>query len=213
MVHGSDLSEAEQEILELLWQSQYESVPLPGTAARDCEALGLQGKGWVEADGVTLTPSGVELARRAIRRHRLAERLLADLMGHEREGAEEDACRLEHSLMEGLDERVCTFLGHPRVCPHGHPIPEGECCRRARHSVGPAVAGLGELRPGEEGTIAYLATPQGGDLQKFLAMGIHPGDPVTLVRKTPTIVFRCGHSQFAVDRALASQVYVRRRGD
>jgi DtxR family Mn-dependent transcriptional regulator len=75
------------------------------------------------------------------------------------------------------------------------------------------VAGLGELRPGEEGTIAYLATPQGGDLQKFLAMGIHPGDPVTLVRKTPTIVFRCGHSQFAVDRALASQVYVRRRGD
>jgi DtxR family Mn-dependent transcriptional regulator len=72
------------------------------------------------------------------------------------------------------------------------------------------IAQLSDLSNGESGTIAYLSAPHGADMQKFLSMGIHPGDAISLVRKTPTIVFRCGHSQFAVDRDLASQVYVRR---
>jgi DtxR family Mn-dependent transcriptional regulator len=212
MVHGTDISEAEQEVMELLWQHQAEDLGLPEGAVEEVARLGLTAKGWVEADGRTLSPEGLDVARRAIRRHRLAERLLADLMGTEHENMEAQACVLEHSLIEGLAERVCTFLGHPKVCPHGQPIPEGACCKRASRTVDPVIAQLSDLSNGESGTIAYLSAPHGADMQKFLSMGIHPGDGISLVRKTPTIVFRCGHSQFAVDRDLASQVYVRRGG-
>ena len=210
MVHDVDLSEPEQEILESLWQNQMEGRSLPEGIEAEAERLGLRRKGWVTGEKLMLTAAGKDQASRAIRRHRLAERLMVDVLGAAKASAEEDACLLEHSLMADLAEKVCTFLGHPRVCPHGHPIPEGPCCRAAEESVRPVIAQLGHLRPGENGTIAYLATGQGNDLQKFLSMGIHPGDPVALVRKTPSVVFRCGHSQFAVDRVMASQIFVRR---
>lgn len=210
MSHGTELNEADQEVLEALWQEQVEGMPLVRRVVDESLMAGFAERGWVEPGSRRLTEGGKELARRAIRRHRLAERLLSDLMGASQENAEEDACVLEHSLLEGLAEKVCTFLGHPSVCPHGHPIPEGACCGRAERTVDAAVAPLSLLGAGESGTIAYLATGQEGDFQKFLAMGIHPGDAISLVRKTPSVVFRCGHSQFAVDRELASQVYVRR---
>jgi DtxR family Mn-dependent transcriptional regulator len=210
MAHGTELTELEQELLEALWQHQMEGRPLPQEWESDLASLGFSEKGWVVAGGLNLTEAGQVLARRAIRRHRLAERLLTDLLGAGQERAEEDACVLEHSLIEGLDEKVCTFLGHPRVCPHGHPIPEGECCGKAGRTVDPVILALARLRSGEGGTIAYLSAHESGDLQKFLAMGIHPGDPVSVVRQTPSIVFRCGHSQFAIDRHMAEQVYVRR---
>ncbi len=210
MTHGVDIGEREQELLETLWQQQVEGRPLKAGVEREVEALGVGAKGWVEPGTLRLTVEGRELAARAIRRHRLAERLMVDLLGEAPGAAEEEACVLEHSLMAGLAEKVCTFLGHPRLCPHGHPIPQGPCCREASQTVAPVIAQLGHLNPGEEGTVAYLATSEGRDLQKFLSMGIHPGDPVALVRKTPSVVFRCGHTQFAVDRAMASQIFVRR---
>lgn len=209
-MHETELSQGLQEGLEALWHREEEGRPLPqGIPPKDVLAA-LEERGWVEPRAARLTGRGREFAAAAIRRHRLAERLLTDLLGRH-EGAEEDACRLEHSLLEGLDERVCTFLGHPRVCPHGYRIPEGECCRKDRHSVEGALVNLSAMRAGEEGLIAYLASPGEGDLQKFFSMGLHPGDPVTLLRKTPTLVFRSGHSQFAIDRELGSQVFVRRK--
>jgi DtxR family Mn-dependent transcriptional regulator len=210
MPHGTEITESEQELLEDLWQHQVEGRPLPPGRETEVGALKFAEKGWVVPGETKLTESGQVLARRAIRRHRLAERLLTDLLGTGQDRAEEDACVLEHSLIEGLDDKVCTFLGHPRVCPHGHPIPEGDCCRTASRTVNPAITSLAQVRAGESGTIAYLATHESGDLQKFLAMGVHPGDPITVVRQTPSIVFRCGHSQFAIDRHMADQVYVRR---
>ena len=210
MGHGTDLTESEQEILEDLWQHQVEGRPFPEGLAGEVVNHHFAEKGWIAAGELKLTEAGQVLARRAIRRHRLAERLLADLMGSGQDRAEEDACVLEHSLIEGLDEKVCAFLGHPRVCPHGHPIPEGECCKKTGRAVDAVVLSLAHLKAGEDGTIAYLSTHEGGDLQKFLSMGVHPGDPITVVRQTPSIVFRCGHSQFAIDRHMAEQVYVRR---
>lgn len=210
MTHGTELTESEQELLEDLWQHQVEGRPLPAGQAGEVVAQGFAQKGWVLPGDVKLTETGHVLARKAIRRHRLAERLLMDLIGSGQDRAEEDACVLEHSLIEGLDDKVCAFLGHPRVCPHGYLIPEGECCKKASRTVDPVVTSLAQLRAGEAGTIAYLATHESGDLQKFLAMGVHPGDPIAVVRQTPSIVFRCGHSQFAIDRHMADQVFVRR---
>jgi DtxR family transcriptional regulator, Mn-dependent transcriptional regulator len=209
MVHRVDLSEPEQELLEALWEHEVEGRPLSPDRAAETVTLGLVEKGWT-VSGAHLSDPGRALARGAIRRHRLAERLAADVLGADRDWQEGDACRLEHSLVDGLDDKVCTFLGHPRVCPHGHSIPEGECCRAAALTVGPAITPLAQLSEGESAVVAYLAAPGGRDLQKFLSMGIHPGDRLTLVRTTPAIVFRCGHSQFAIDRVLADQVWVRR---
>ena len=211
MVHQTDAEEGQQELLEMLWQHMEEGRELPGGCPGERERRLFEQRGWLVPGKIELTAEGRRFASGAIRKHRLAERLLADILGSQVDLAEEHACRLEHSLVHGLDDRVCTFLGHPRVCPHGHRIPEGECCRQATQSVSAAIVSLARLKDGEEATIAYLANPGEDDLQKFLAMGIHPGDTVILLRRSPSFVFRSGNSQFAIDRELASQVFVRRR--
>jgi len=210
MVHDADLTESQQEVLEKLWESQEEGVDLDPDSISEEDRRDLEGVGWIEPGSLTLTASGRDAAAIAVRRHRLAERLIADILRTKDSQMEAEACLLEHSLLQGLDERVCTLLGHPRVCPHGHPIPEGNCCRESRQSVDPVVVSMCGMNPGEEGTVAYISALISEDLQKFLSMGIHPGDKVELVRKTPTIVFRSGHSTFAIDRSLACQVFIRR---
>jgi len=75
-----------------------------------------------------LTPVGSRRARDIVRRHRLAERLFKDTFAIEESEAQNQACRFEHIISAELDERICSFLGHPKTCPHGNPIPPGACC-------------------------------------------------------------------------------------
>jgi putative ABC transport system ATP-binding protein len=78
---------------------------------------------------VELTPRGRERAGSIIRRHRLAERLFTDSLAMDSESEiEEQACKFEHILSPEATDKICTFLGHPRTCPHGAPIPPGACC-------------------------------------------------------------------------------------
>jgi len=83
-------------------------------------------------DGTTvvqLTSKGRQKAADIIRRHRLAERLFTDSLALDSETEiEQQACKFEHILSQGATEKICTFLGHPRTCPHGAPIPPGPCC-------------------------------------------------------------------------------------
>lgn len=72
---------------------------------------------------VTLTPWGLELAHQHIRRHRLLERFLADVLALEWHQVHAEADALEHSLSSLVEERLLVFLGHPTTCPHGNPIP------------------------------------------------------------------------------------------
>lgn len=81
---------------------------------------------------VELTPRGRQRAADVIRRHRLAERLFTDSLALDSESEiEQQACKFEHILSPGATDKICTFLGHPRTCPHGAPIPPGACCIRA----------------------------------------------------------------------------------
>ncbi len=75
-----------------------------------------------------LTPAGSRRARDVVRRHRLAERLFKDTFSVEDSEAHTQACKFEHIISPELDARICTFLGHPKTCPHGNPIPPGDCC-------------------------------------------------------------------------------------
>ncbi|HET8966695.1 MAG TPA: ATP-binding cassette domain-containing protein [Candidatus Acidoferrum sp.] len=77
---------------------------------------------------VRLTEAGSRRARDVVRRHRLAERLFTDTFAIEDAEAHQQACRFEHIITPELDQRICSFLGHPKTCPHGNPIPPGPCC-------------------------------------------------------------------------------------
>jgi len=78
---------------------------------------------------VELTERGRKRAADIIRRHRLAERLFTDSLALDSETEiEQQACKFEHILSPEATDKICTFLGHPRTCPHGAPIPRGACC-------------------------------------------------------------------------------------
>ena len=77
---------------------------------------------------IRLTEGGQERARDVVRRHRLSERLLTDTFSVEAPAAHAEACKFEHVISPDLDQKICSFLNHPRTCPHGNPIPRGACC-------------------------------------------------------------------------------------
>lgn len=74
------------------------------------------------------TSAGESRARNLIRRHRLAEKLFSETLGMNERLMEAEACRFEHILSAEVTDSMCSFFGHPRTCPHGKPIPPGECC-------------------------------------------------------------------------------------
>ncbi len=210
-------SDRAEEVLERLWIETWEgnrrSIPLTdaslkgheeGLAELFHEELARLHDGQVE-----LTPAGLAQATQTVRRHRLAERLLTDVLEIEPVQMDVAACGIEHSLREGVDEAVCTLLGHPERCPHGKPIPPGACCRRAAKQAEREVAPLCNLRPGQSGRIAYVQTGEARKLQKLMAMGVLPGKTVRLIQGFPSYVFQVGHSQFAVDEGMARTIFVR----
>lgn len=82
--------------------------------------------GYVEMDNkrhVTLTETGNQAAEAVLRRHRLTERFLVDMLGMQWHQVHEEACRLEHFISGAVEARVISSLNNPTTCPHGNPIP------------------------------------------------------------------------------------------
>jgi DtxR family Mn-dependent transcriptional regulator len=80
--------------------------------------------------GASLTPEGLVIGRGVIRKHRLLERFLVDVVGAPRDEAPDAACAMEHVIPPDMERWVCELLGHPRASLHGEPIPPGPCCPR-----------------------------------------------------------------------------------
>jgi len=215
--------ELKDEVLEILWTKLVEGGldsigseeiilgeqgPANGRILKD---LAEEGMISLEEDRVNLTDSGFEEARMTIRRHRLSERLFNDVFEVYHEEFESPACRFEHMLIRPkLEKKICELLGHPKTCPHNRPIPVGECCHRAEMRTDKAVVPMSKLRQGESGVIAYVHTGDSDKLKKLMAMGILPGEDVSLERRFPSFVFRVGYSRFAVDEGMAAAIFVRR---
>ncbi len=208
-----ELPDEAEEILEHMWISVEEGAPPPDLEnfAADTVEL-LERKGMVNTAGshIELTEEGRRSARGCVRRHRLAERLLADVLDSADEQLHAAGCKFEHGLHYGLEEKVCAALGHPRVCPHGKPIPPGECCRRPESEAGPMLARLSDMKAGDEGVIAYLHSNQQDDLRKLMAMGALPRVAVTIEQRFPSFLIKLDNSRFAIDAEMAGQIYVRR---
>ncbi|MBN2544264.1 MAG: metal-dependent transcriptional regulator, partial [Spirochaetes bacterium] len=206
-----ELTHDAEEILETLWIEIIEKNKIPDvTIMRNNESFNkLISEGYISMEkGRFLTDKGVEEARLCVRRHRLAERLLYDVLQIKGREVHETGCKLEHILHKGLEDHICILLGHPKTCPHGSQIPEGECCRKKKHETSSFVLPLSKLKTKQNGKIAYLNTENNDILKKIMNMGILPGLSIILMQKFPAIVFKIGESQFAIDSEIADKIYV-----
>ena len=209
------LSERAEEILEALWiQSEEQGkkqVDL-GTSRDEPALEQLIKLGFIrlDKDHIHLLEKGRSIALNCVRRHRLAERLFVDVFDIKKKIINEVSCKFEHLLHEGLEDSVCSLLGHPKICPHGKPIPPGKCCNEKRDKkMLKILAPLAELEPRDKGRISYLESKDSSQMQKLISIGAIPGAPIILLQKFPSYVFQIGESQFAIDRDLASSIYVR----
>ncbi len=212
------ITEEITEVLEAVWTLQEQNDATVENVIRNAKIKGagqliedLSREGLLSIEDqsrVRLLPKGRQMAEMIIRRHRLAERLICDVLGSHVEDSEAAACEYEHLLAEGITNSICTLLGHPRYCPHNKPIPEGECCRQARDDVKPIVVSCDQLRVGESARVAYFCTKEHSRLLKLSALGISPGTSIRMIQKWPACVVQCEETEIALETDVAKNIYV-----
>jgi len=157
---------------------------------------------------IALTEKGRGYARQLIRAHRLAERLLYDVLGGDYESG---ACEFEHIVTPELVDSICILLGHPRACPHGMPIPEGQCCKNSSRTAQSSVIPLTELEVGQSAKVAYINSKSDQQLHKIDNLRIRPSVVVTLHQRYPAYVVECEGSNIAMDEEIVSNICVWRK--
>ena len=165
-----------------------------GLVARDEEGLPV------------LTEKGEHEGGILVRRHRLSERFLSDMLDLPWDQVHQEACRMEHALSPAVEARLADRLGNPATCPHGHPIPDAD----GRLSDVP-VRTLGDLRAGERGVIAYVAEDRPELLRYLCSLGLVPEAEVCVQSIAPfggPHLIRVGGSEYAVGREVADRVFV-----
>jgi len=205
------ISDNEEEILESLWIEIEENKSKPNTRILKDESAfqELIGKGLIDINKEGLfTNEGLKEAEKCVRRHRLAERLMADILDVKDPLLHEASCKFEHGLHYGLEDIICTLLGHPKKCPHGKTIPPGECCKKLEKIPQRLIVSLKELAPGAEGKVSYINTHDSEILKKLISMGILPGNEIKLLHRFPSFVFEMNKSSFAIDKDLADNIFV-----
>jgi DtxR family Mn-dependent transcriptional regulator len=204
---------AEQEYLETLFWL-YEAG-LPMTGANIARAMQLSPPtvhemvGRLERDGyitrgsdkvISFTENGREHAEAIVRRHRLIERFLTDVLGIPWDEVHEEAERLEHAMSPVLEERMLAAIGDARTCPHGHPIDVG--------SRIPSVP-LADVEVGATVTIVRFENEAEDLLHYLKAAGLDPGLDGTLVESGDDIVVEtAGGERLTLTRSVAETVSV-----
>lgn len=173
------------------------------------KTLAAQGLVTVADDSVSLTGDGEREARDIIRRHRLAEILLHQVMDLGEDGIETEACEFEHTLNPEVVDSICTLLGHPRTCQHGKPIPSARCCEKFRTEVQPIVQRLSDLKLGQSGRITFIAPKFHSRLDRLGCLGVAPGAEIKLHQKFPSFVIEIGETTVAVDKEIADEIFVK----
>jgi DtxR family Mn-dependent transcriptional regulator len=208
-----------EEILERLWTAREQDAALAPDLAG--EPLGFSPaaalaeaarRGWTAVrDGrLEITRAGETRAAQVIRRHRLAERLLCDVIGVDQTAMETVACQLEHThiLSAAATDRVCAFLGHPPTCPHDRPIPRGRCCEVLTREVEPLVTPLAAGAVGGDYRVVFVASRSHRRLERLCALGIVPGANLRLQQRAPAFVVRAGETEVALEPEIAHDIFV-----
>ena len=171
----------------------------------------LEDEGYLRRSGrqITLTDEGRSVARSVIRKHRLAERLLVDVIGLPWHLVHAEAGRWEHVMSDEVEARLVDLLGDPGTCPHGNPIP-GSANERAAHG---AQVQLADVDPGSTVLFERLTEDverDGASLRYLGEAGFIPGTSATVTTRGPdgTLVLDLGGQALALGRDLAQKLYV-----
>src|SRR5215469_10069867 len=178
--------------------------------------------GYIEMDNkrqVTLTEAGNQAAEAVLRRHRLTERFLADMLGMQWHQVHEEAGRLEHFISGAVEERVIASLNNPTTCPHGNPIPGSVPSARTYLKDQGAVR-LSTLAYGEKAAVLLISEVVEDEEALILYLhekGLTPGTLLTVlsqaVRNTSDEDFRLQVEgrEVCISEAVASKIWVTRK--
>jgi DtxR family transcriptional regulator, Mn-dependent transcriptional regulator len=168
----------------------------------------LRDEGYVQAKGrsLSLTDSGRAVAESVVRKHRLAERLLTDIIGLPWDKAHLEAGRWEHVISDEVEARLIEVLGNPSTCPHGNPIP-------GSHGKSVETILLSDTRQGDHVRLARVTEQVEIDqdsLSYLSANGFIPGTEATVTLRAPdgTLTLDLGANSIALGPALAQQLFV-----
>ncbi len=157
--------------------------------------------------GVELTKIGSQAAIAAIRRHRIVERFLADMLGYAWNEADRLATSFEHDIPEEVEDRLFVALDRPAACPHGFPIPAKETAEL------PLMPPLYALEPGDTAVVAVPGSTD-PEIVAFLdTLGLRPGVIVEVKEKHPfdgPLVLRVDGKDRTLGATVANQVYVQK---
>jgi len=207
------------EAIELLWvlnEEGHDGLNRFRLSSEDDEIdrliqiLKAEGLANISDDKIQFTEKGYKMAKALIRRLRLAERLFTDVFEMRGDSVINDACKMEHILSEELTDSVCTFLGHPQTCPHGKPIPRGECCKKYKIDVEPVVTRLSEFEVGSRGKITFIVPTNASRLSKLNSLGITAGSVIKLIQRKPSYVIQVDETTVAIDSDIAKEIYVKK---
>jgi DtxR family Mn-dependent transcriptional regulator len=207
-----------EEYLEAIFSLQEEGIPV--IQARLAERLDkaapsvsemldrLEDDGLIarSARQISMTPEGAALATGVVRKHRLAERLLVDIIGLDWDKAHLEAGRWEHVISDEVEDRLVVLLGNPTTCPHGNPIP-------GTAPAGAAQRPLSEAQPGERIRLERITESIEHDTASLTYLrehGLQPGVTATVEVRAPdgTLTLAMGSASVALGPTIARQLFI-----
>ncbi len=169
----------------------------------------MQGEGLIlvgESKDISLTPRGNRLAESIIRRHRLAARMIVDLLHVPLHRVNAEAHRLEHALSDELEDRIRSALGDPQTDPFGQPIPGSS------YRASDGVVSLDRARAGSTMTVDRIPEDDEALVQYLVECGVLPGVEVTLEEVAPyrgIVTLRVSGRQCVLGHAVSARIRVR----
>jgi len=207
-----------EEYLETIFALEEEGIPV--IQARLAERLGKAAPSVsemldrLEADDlivrsarqITMTDKGAILAASVVRKHRLAERLLVDIIGLDWDKAHVEAGRWEHVISDDVEAHLVVLLGNPTTCPHGNPIPGVE-------PVGPEQRRLADAQPGDRIRLERITESVEHDAASLTYLGDHgltPGITALIQARAPdgTLTLVVGDAAIALGPAMTQRMFV-----
>jgi DtxR family transcriptional regulator, Mn-dependent transcriptional regulator len=177
--------------------------------------------GYIEMDNkrhVTLTEAGKQAAEAVLRRHRLTERFLVDMLGMQWHQVHEEACRLEHFISGAVEARVISSLNNPTTCPHGNPIP-GSVPDARNYLKDHHAVRLSTLPIGTEATIFCISEVVEDEEALILYLhekGLMPGTRLTVLsyesedagNQRENVNLQSAEREVSVSRASAAKIWM-----
>ena len=213
-----------EEYLETIFALEEEGIPV--IQARLAERLGkaapsvsemldrLESDDLIErsARQISMTPAGAAVARGVVRKHRLAERLLVDIIGLDWDKAHVEAGRWEHVISDDVEARLVVLLGNPTTCPHGNPIPGAERVDGVARA-GRAQRSLAEAQPGDRIRLERVTESVEHDSASLSYLGDHgltPGTTAVIRARAPdgTLTLAVGDATVALGPAICERMFV-----